>query len=157
MIIKNICLLLTFVSFVSSFARGEELNKNSNSYLIEEDYYNSARYHFFETKCYRKAMYYAMTGANLGSSDCMLLLRKAYGSGLGVVQDTVECVKWLFLASALGNEEARAEVKKLECLHIKLIPVDYKAVQSSMITWEEARKNAKKWMDEHPELFFSLN
>lgn len=47
-------------------------------------------------------MYWALEGSELGS-DCMLILRQAYADGCGVIQDTEKCMKWLILASTLGN------------------------------------------------------
>lgn len=119
-----------------------------------------AKHYYFDEKCYRKAMYWALKGAENGSSECMLLLRVAYGNGFGVIQDTEECLKWLVLAAAIGNEEAQKEVGTLERPNYELISLLPDADCRSLIKehelqWKEVRKRAKAWVDSHPSLFLS--
>lgn len=125
-----------------------------------ESFFYLAEHYYFEEKCYRKAMYWAFKGAEKGSSECMLLLRKAYGAGFGVVQDTEECLKWLMIAAAIGNEEAQNEVRTLEFPNyetLSLLPdADARSIiKDHEVRWKEVKKRAKGWMDTHQNLFLS--
>jgi len=126
----------------------------------KESCFHLAEHYYFDDKCYRKAMYWAFKGAEKGSAECMLLLRKAYGAGFGVVQDTEECLKWLVLAAAIGNEEAQKEVSILERPNyqtLSLLPdADARSIiKDNEVLWKEVRKRAKAWMDSHQSLFLS--
>jgi TPR repeat protein len=126
----------------------------------DESCFHLAKHYYFDEKCYRKAMYWAFKGAEQGSSECMLLLRKAYGAGCGVVQDTEECLKWLVIAAAIGNEEAQQEVRTLERLNYTLLSTlpdaDARAsIREHELKWKEVRKRAKAWVDAHQNLFNS--
>ena len=125
-----------------------------------ECYLYLAKHYYFRESCYRKAMYWAFGGAEKGSSDCMLLLRQAYGEGLGLIQDTEECLKWLVLAGAIGNKEAKKEIREIEFIAHHLTEHTSEAEFLSIIknqenTWKEARKRAKAWFDTHQSLFLS--
>jgi TPR repeat protein len=126
----------------------------------EECCFHLAEHYYFDDKCYRKAMYWAFKGAEKGSAKCMLLLREAYGAGFGVVQNTEECLKWLVLAAAIGNEEAQKEVSILERPNYKtlsLLPdADARSIiKDHEVQWKEVKKRAKAWMDSHQSLFLS--
>lgn len=127
----------------------------------EDCYDHLANHYYFDQKCYRKGMYWALKGSEQGCSDCMLLLRNAYAEGLGVIPDTAESLKWLMLAAAIGNLEAQKDVKRLEFPsfsystlsnnEIKLISKEHEA------RWNKAKKRANTWMEEHQSLFISKN
>lgn len=135
------------------------IEKNADN-LDVKWHFELAKHYYFKDKCYRKAMFWALKGAENGSSECMLLLRVAYGHGLGVIQDTEECLKWLVLAATIGNEEAQKEVKNLESQNYKIIShlpdAEFRSlIREHELQWKEVRKMAKAWADAHQSLFFS--
>lgn len=169
---KLFSLFLSFMCFLNmeAFCDNCKLDESQERIaLIEENalaigdetlYFYLAKHYYFDAKCYKKAMYWAFGGAEKGSSDCMLLLRKAYGEGFGVIQDTEDCLKWLVLAAAIGNEEAQKEVRTLEYPNYKLISLlpDSEArslIREHEVQWKEVKKRAKAWADAHQSLFFS--
>lgn len=106
-----------------------------------------ANYHY-QKKDYKKAMYWAFKGAENGSPECMQFLSNAYRSGDGLVQDVVEGIKWTYLAAAAGDSWCRQWVKKNG---ISGLINEYMAP-----ILREAQKRASQWMNEHPEVFVSL-
>jgi TPR repeat protein len=152
-------LFLALLVFTPCISKGDTIEASEIECLNEnkgDSCFRLAHYNYYKTKYYRKAMHWALNGANLGSTKCMLLLRKAYGEGLGVVQDTNECLKWLFLAAALGDTEAQANIKKLEALHFTLLQIEPELTKNSIQRCDEAKLLAKQWMINHSDLFFNL-
>lgn len=119
--------------------------------------YLLACHFFYKKKSYRQALFWSIKGAEGGSSQCMMLLRRAYGSGYGVIIDTEESLKWLFLAAAMGNSEAQQEAKKLESLGIVVLKVCPDAYDEHKKRLEQGRYQAKEWMNSHQDLFFNPN
>lgn len=104
--------------------------------------------YFYIKKDFKKSMYWAFKGVEIGSSYCMRILSNAYRSGEGVVQNLEEGVKWVYLGAAAGDEWCQKWVKKNG---ITGLTNEYMAP-----ILKEARKRANQWMNEHPELFISL-
>lgn len=100
---------------------------------------------YFIEKEYKKALYWANSSAKLGSSKGMAILAMAYWEGEGVVQDYDESFKWLFLASAAGDE---VSIKRLE--RVKKI----EGFESN--EWvQTGKKKAQEWARDNPKAFFS--
>lgn len=120
--------------------------------VVEEDSNPSANYfigdlasYYFDKWDYKKALYYALKGAEKGSISCMRLLTTAYDEGKGVIRDQVESLKWIYLASAIGSPQAKDTVANLEKLNS----------ESSKNMVRDARDRAIAWMNAHPEAFIS--
>lgn len=114
-------------------------------------------YQHYQNRDFKEALKWAYAGAELGSSESMLLLRNAYGHGSGVIQDTEECLKWLFLAGALGDDQAQKEITNLEATLMLTLSVsaDPQALAEHHDTqWNAAKQKASNWMGSHSNLFF---
>jgi hypothetical protein len=144
------CNEINLIKWEESSDKGDK----DSSFKLSRYYYNS--------KCYRKAMYWSLRGAEQGSSKCMLLLRHAYGNGHGVIQDTEECLKWLFLAAAIGDVGAQEEIVKLESTRFQaacLVPESHveSFLEEQRVKWDDAQRRARDWMNNHIHLFFNKN
>ena len=96
-----------------------------------------AVYYFSEKKELKKGLYWAYSCANLGSPTGMNILSYAYLHGIGVVQNTDESFKWLFLGAAVGDEKS---IQNLNALHSQ-----FGFSEKSM---QQGKKNAQVWMRE---------
>ena len=128
------------------------------AFLFKENVFNDshiptalAGYYYYQKNDYKKALYWAFSGAEKGSSDCMLILSNAYRGGNGVVQDFEEGFKWTYLGAATGDEWCKKWIKKSNeaCLNNPYASEHH----SPMV--KEAKKRANQWMQEHPEVFIS--
>lgn len=63
----------------------------------------SSQYYYF-SKDYKKGLYWAFKCAERGSSKGLAILWDAYNNGNGIVQDSIEGLKYRFLAAARGHE-----------------------------------------------------
>lgn len=115
----------------------------SNEILAK--YYN-------EREEYPKSLYWASSGAEKGSNYCMSILRRAYANGLGVVEDQVEALKWMYLAAALGDTGAKKILDELNGLNEKR-----SHSSSAYLPQEEGRKRAQEWQRKHFDLFLRHN
>lgn len=106
--------------------------------------FDVAFYYYYENINYKKSLYFALKGAENGIPECMNLIRDAYINGNGVIQDLTEAVKWLYLASSLGNEESKNQLNALL----------YKFREDPKARLDEGSKRAKIWMKSHPRVFF---
>ncbi len=107
-------------------------------------------HYYFSEKDYKKAMYWAFKGAESGSASCMYLLGRAHISGdEGVVQDFEEALKWIYLASALGDKSCKHWID--EGVHFLFKDNNFKK------TVLEAQKRSSMWMKEHSDFFASLD
>lgn len=121
-----------------------------------------AKYYYYQEKYYKKAMYWTFKGVEMGSSECMYILRHAYGRGLGVIDDVEEGLKWLLLASSLGHKEACQELKKIAEVPLFIaVAVPEKDIDKVSEKWEknleEARERAREWRKSHQNLFIGLD
>lgn len=105
-----------------------------------------AIYYFSEKKEIKKGLYWANSCAKLGSTTGMDILSYAYVHGIGVVQDGDEAFKWLYIGAAAGDEKA---IKNLNTLNSQF--------GFSETTMQQGKKNAQRWMKEHPDIFFNPN
>jgi TPR repeat protein len=106
-----------------------------------------ASYHYFITKNTQRSLYWANKCAEQGNTDGMLLLFDAYKSGNGVVGDAEEALKWLWLASSLGNEHAKELMKHANVINL------FNDQKFANLVYERARQ----WMRDHPNAFFDPN
>ncbi|MDB2614418.1 hypothetical protein N9Y92_04615 [Chlamydiales bacterium] len=95
----------------------------------------------------RKAIYWAYQGTHSGSVKCMKYLALRYFEGKGVVEDLEEYYQWLYLGSALGDEECYQAI-----FSDKIDAVGCKHMQEQM---EGGRLKAKDWARCHDLLFIS--
>jgi hypothetical protein len=95
-----------------------------------------SKYYFYNNE-FRKALYYAEKGAELGSYRCMEVLRHCYANGKGVVQDYDEAVKWTILSKTLGSEDSKEILEGCE----------------ETISYKNGLKLAREWMKEHKSVF----
>lgn len=103
--------------------------------------------YFFEKKEYKKAVYWMLKGAENGSSPCMGLLSFCYKTGVGVVQDFEEGVKWTYLAAATGDSSSLDWLDK----HGKeILRDDYFASLLKI-----CKERADQWVKDHPNGFIS--
>jgi hypothetical protein len=104
--------------------------------------------HYSLKQDYRKSAYWALKGAENGSSFCMWVLSDAYHLGNGVIKDDIERLKWMYLGAAAGNNMCKDWVNKNDSLWLEL-----PGLRPIFI---EAKKRAHVWMQEHPEAMLSL-
>lgn len=156
---NKIRLTLIILALITTLRLGAEdvPSSSDESPLSAEHCTTLAHYHFEESKCYRKAMYWALKGAQNGSSDCMLMLRKAYGHGVGVIAETEESLKWLLLAAAIGNKQANDDIARLQTVQLTLltVPNSEEVFKESRERWEEAGVRARNWVECHPKIFIN--
>jgi len=103
-----------------------------------------ASYHYFITKNTKRALYWANKCAEQGNADGMLLLYDAYKSGHGVIGDAEEALKWLWLASSLGNQHAKEFINHPTVINL------FTDQKFANLVYERARQ----WMRDHPQAFF---
>ena len=84
-----------------------------------------------------------MSGVELGCEISMSKLVIRYSEGNGVVQDLAEAIKWLFLAAAKGDSEARDTINALS--------------QSNSREYVEGQQRANAWQNQHPKAFMNPN
>lgn len=95
----------------------------------------------------KKSLYWTFKAAENGSSFCMRLLSDAYKYGNGVVQDLEESIKWTYLGAAAGDDWCKQWVKETGAkgfLYKDFAPI-----------FKEAQLRAKKWMENHKDVFIS--
>lgn len=105
--------------------------------------------YYLEKKDYKKAMYWAFKGAENGCPQCMMILSNAYRSGVGLVQDFIEGVKWIYLGAAVGEKSC------LNWLNENISTGMTNSYIAPVLI--EGQKRASQWMSEHPEIFISLD
>jgi len=103
-----------------------------------------AEYYYHHAKDYRRGLVWYHKAASYGSVEAMTNLRYAYDNGEGVVRDLVEATKWSYLAAALGSENDKKIIDKID----KNDP-DYQLIL-------EGQRLAKIWEKEHPHVFITL-
>lgn len=103
--------------------------------------------YFYAKQEYKKAIYWALHGAENGSSLCMVLLADAYRTGIGVVQSFEESLKWTYLGSAMGDKSCQKWVKEYGVTSITNEYLDPIV--------KEAKLRANKWMLNHRDIFIS--
>lgn len=106
--------------------------------------------YYYHKKTFKKSLYWAFKGAELGSGECMKILNVSYAFGHGIINDVAESIKWLYLSSAAGNEEAIKHVDQMEKTSYKL-EKDHFGIQY----WLEGKRRANEWMLAHEHLFIS--
>lgn len=106
-----------------------------------------ANYHYFVTKNTKRSLYWALKCAEQGNPNGMLLLFDAYKSGNGVIPDAEEAMKWLWLASSLGNPGAK---------EIMQHPNAKKLFQDSHFA-NRVYERCQQWMKDDPKAFFNPN
>lgn len=98
-----------------------------------------AGYHYYFTQDYRKALFWAHEAAESGRSRSMCILFKAYATGTGSTVDCNEAAKWLILAVAMGDQQAKDALTELE--------------EEAPASCREGTKRANAWIQTHQNLF----
>jgi hypothetical protein len=105
-----------------------------------------AKYYFLR-KDTKKSLYWTFKAVENGSSFCMRLLSDAYRQGNGVVQELEESIKWTYLGAAAGDDWCKQWVHENGAKGF--LCEDFAPM------FKEAQLRAKKWMENHKDIFLS--
>jgi len=96
--------------------------------------------YYFENQEYRKAIYWARKASDFGDLSAIVVLKRCYFNGLGVIKNIEEGLKWFIIQISLqGDAEGNNLVKKM----LDSNPAIKKVID-----------NANTWLKEHEELIY---